>query len=130
MACGLHFPRPRWKIAAMNHAAQNAAIAQPVRHHAGMEVIAIFKLIKGVLLLAAAFGFLKLVHTDLSALVEHWVTVLRMDPDSERINALLEKVAGIDRHTLRQMSLGSFLYTALLLTEGRRLSPMARVGPL
>src|SRR5881394_3456733 len=90
----------------------------PAGHHFGLALIAIFKLIKGLLLLAAAIGCLRLLHTNVSTAVEHWITVLRMDPDNRCFHWLLERVASISPHHLRVISAGSFFYSALLLTEG------------
>jgi uncharacterized membrane protein (DUF2068 family) len=87
-------------------------------HRAGLRLIAAFKLGKGALLLVAALGLLGLAPADLGARIEHWVTVLRMDPDSERIHALLHRVAGVDVRVLREFGVGSFVHSALLLTEG------------
>jgi uncharacterized membrane protein (DUF2068 family) len=88
------------------------------RHHFGLALIAIFKLIKGILLLMAAIGLLRSIHTDLTAMVEHWITVFRMDPDSRYFHWLLQKVGKISPDQLRTVSAGSFFYSALLLTEG------------
>ena len=87
-------------------------------HHLGVEVIAIFKLIKGVLLFAAAMGILNLINTDVGARLEHWITVFRMDPDSQHIHGLLAKAAHLDHQHLKAVSAGSFIYSALLFTEG------------
>ncbi len=94
------------------------ASAEHHRHHFGLALIAIFKLIKGVLLLAAAIGLFELIHSDLSATVEHWITVFRMDPENRHFHWLLQKVAGISPADIKMASAGSFFYSALLLTEG------------
>ena len=88
------------------------------RHHFGLGLIAIFKLIKGTLLLAATIGVLELLSHDASASVEHWIMVLRMDPDNKYIHRLLERLANLDPRDLRAVSAGSFFYSALLLIEG------------
>src|SRR5216683_1348187 len=88
------------------------------RHHMGLKLIAVFKLIKGVLLFAAAIGLLKLLNTDISAQLEHLITVFRGDPENKYLHALLVKIANLDPRTLKAVSAGSFFYSALLLTEG------------
>ena len=94
-------------------------LASPApRHRFGLKLIAVFKLIKGVLLLAAAIGLLKLLGTDISAQLEHWITVFRGDPGNKYFHALLVKIANLDPRTLKAVSAGSFFYSALLLTEG------------
>ena len=87
-------------------------------HHFGLALIAIFKLIKGVLLLAAAIGLLKCIHTDLCSAVEHWITLFRMDPDSRYFRWLLEKLGAISPGQIKAASIGAFFYSGLLLTEG------------
>src|SRR2546425_1556984 len=94
-------------------------LASPApRHRFGLKLIAVFKLIKGVLLFAAAIGLLKLLNTDISAQLEHWITVFRGDPGNRYFHALLVKIADLDPRTLKAVSAGSFFYSALLLTEG------------
>src|SRR5258708_26468643 len=88
------------------------------RHHVGLKLIAVFKLIKGVLLFAAAIGLLKLLNTDIGAQLEHLITVFRGDPENKYLHALLVKIANLDPRTLKAVSAGSFFYSALLLTEG------------
>ncbi len=88
------------------------------RHHFGLALIAIFKLVKGFALLATAIGLMRSIHADLGATVGHWIAVLGMDPDSHYLRLLLEKVAAITPKQLRLASEGSFCYSALLLTEG------------
>jgi len=97
---------------------QQSPLRPPAHHHFGLALIAIFKLVKGCLLLAAAIGLLRMLHTDLSMTVEHWITTCRMDPDGRCFHWLLEKVAAISPQQIRAVSAGSFFYSALLLTEG------------
>jgi len=87
-------------------------------HRFGLALIACFKLVKATLLLAVAVGLLKLIHSDVGALVEHWVTVFRGDPDNRYIHLALAKIAGLNPHQLEALSAGSFFYAALLFTEG------------
>lgn len=103
-----------------DNAAQSSStsLAPGHHHHFGLALIAVFKLIKGVLLLAAAIGLLRSVHRDLSATVEHWITLLGMDPDNHVFHWLLEKVGAIKPGQIKLASLGSFFYSGLLLTEG------------
>jgi len=83
-----------------------------------MELIAIFKLIKGVLLFLAAVGLLRLVNRDIEAVVVHWVTAFRMDPDGRYLRAFIAKVSNLNPHNLKVLTVGSFFYAGLLLTEG------------
>jgi hypothetical protein len=56
---------------------------------ATLLAIALFKLIKGVLLIIAGIGALKLLHRDVAETVLHWIDILRVDPDNRLIHSLL-----------------------------------------
>jgi len=80
--------------------------------------IAIFKLFKGILLLAVGIGALRLLHRDVGEVVSHWVDVLGVDPDNRVIHRLLSRVLSISPKQLKEASAGTFVYAGLLLTEG------------
>jgi len=80
--------------------------------------IALFKLIKGVLLIIVGIGALKLLHKDVAETVFHWINVLRVDPDNRLIHSLLARVISVTPKQLEAASAGTFAYAALLLTEG------------
>jgi uncharacterized membrane protein (DUF2068 family) len=81
-------------------------------------VIAVFKFIKGALLLALAFGALSLLHKDVAAQVEHWLDQLRIDPDNQFIGALLRKLQLVHTKELKELSALGAAYAGLFLTEG------------
>jgi uncharacterized membrane protein (DUF2068 family) len=81
-------------------------------------LIAVFKLVKGVLLISAAIGALRLLHKDVAEVVERWIDALRVDPDNRYVQALLLKVLTVNDRTLKEISAGTFCYAAVFLTEG------------
>jgi uncharacterized membrane protein (DUF2068 family) len=81
-------------------------------------LIALFKLLKGLLLVAVGFGALRLLHHDLADTVMRWVNILRVDPDNRYIHAALTRVLSVSPKQLKEASAGTFVYAALLLTEG------------
>lgn len=81
-------------------------------------LIALFKLLKGVLLLFVAIGALRLLHKDVAEVVMHWVDILRVDPDNRFIHRLIVKSFGIQTRQLKELSAGTFFYSGILLTEG------------
>ncbi len=90
-----------------------------VPHHSrGLLVIAAFKLLKGLGLLAVGIGAHSLMHRDMAAVVDHWVDVFRVDPNNHYIHMILERFTNLNPHRLRELSIGTFFYAALLLTEG------------
>jgi len=84
----------------------------------GLQLIAAFKLLKGFALLAVGIGALKLLHTDVAALVEHWINVFQVDPHNHFIHKLLEKLSILDDRRLKELSVGTFIYAAIFFTEG------------
>jgi uncharacterized membrane protein (DUF2068 family) len=90
----------------------------PAATFRGLRLIAIFKLFKCLVLFAVAIGAVKLLHKDLAFEVEHWADILRVDPNNRYIHRLLERLSILDAHKLRELSVGTFLYSALALTEG------------
>src|ERR1043166_3450528 len=83
-----------------------------------LVLIAIFKLVKALLLIAVGIGALKFLHRDLSATVMHWTRVLRVDPDNRHIHAALAKLFGATPKQLKELSIGTFLYAGLFSIEG------------
>lgn len=83
-----------------------------------LYLIAAFKLLKGLLLLAVAIGVLRLLREGAAAEVYRWADSFRVDPGNRFVRRLLVRLAGLNEKTLRELSLGTFLYAALFLTEG------------
>jgi uncharacterized membrane protein (DUF2068 family) len=81
-------------------------------------VIAVFKFIKGAVLLALAFGALSLLHKDVASEVKHWLDQLRVDPDNEFVGALLGRLQLVHTKELKELSALGAGYAALFLTEG------------
>jgi uncharacterized membrane protein (DUF2068 family) len=84
----------------------------------GLRLIAVFKLFKGLVLFAVGVGAVKLLHRDLAFEVNRWADILRVDPNNRYIHRLLEKLSILDARKLRELSVGTFFYSALALTEG------------
>ncbi|MDQ6677893.1 MAG: DUF2127 domain-containing protein [Acidobacteriota bacterium] len=85
---------------------------------AGILLIGLFKLVKGFALLAIGVGALRLLHRDVAQQVNHWVQVLRVDPENHYVHLAMSRVANVSPRQLREVSAGTFFYAALLLTEG------------
>jgi uncharacterized membrane protein (DUF2068 family) len=87
-------------------------------HSRGLMLIAAFKLLKGFVLLAVAIGALRLLHRDLAGVVDHWVNAFRVDPHNRYIHWLLAKLPAVNDRKLKELSVGTFIYSAVFLTEG------------
>jgi uncharacterized membrane protein (DUF2068 family) len=81
-------------------------------------LIAIFKLVKGLALVAVGIGLLHLLHKDVEETTLHWINMLRIDPDNHYVHRGLTRVFRVTPKQLKELSLGTFLYAALFLTEG------------
>jgi len=80
--------------------------------------IGVWKLLEAALFIVLGIGALKLVHEDLVDVVTRFLTDLRLDPEGRFVNLILEKVALIDPHRMKQISLAIFCGSALHLIEG------------
>lgn len=86
--------------------------------NAGLVVIGIFKVIKGLLLVLVGIAVLKLVHHDVAAVVTQWVAKVHVDPDNRYFHKVVTKLLSVDDRKLREVGAGTFFYAALFLTEG------------
>jgi uncharacterized membrane protein (DUF2068 family) len=81
-------------------------------------LIGVFKLVKGISLVIIGFGLLRLLHRDVATVVEHWIEVLRVDPENRYIHGALLRVFNVTPKQLKELSAGTFIYAAIFLTEG------------
>ena len=84
----------------------------------GLLLIATLKVLKCLALLALGIGALKLLHKDVEAIVVHWINIFQVDPHSHYIHLLLAKLSILDDRRLKELSVGTFIYSAIFLTEG------------
>src|SRR5579859_4102871 len=87
-------------------------------HNSPIRLIAAFKLFKAMLLIGVGVGALKLIHTDVSSLLEKWVTHFGLDPGSRYLGHLILTTATLTPNKIKDLAVGSFVYAALFLTEG------------
>lgn len=82
-------------------------------------VIGAFKLLQAVLFILLGIGALRLLHADLPAMAEHFIVdVMRFNPEGHFVKVVLDRVALIDPHRLRQISAVIFSIAALDTIEG------------
>lgn len=81
-------------------------------------LIAIFKLLKALMLIALGIAALTSLHKDLPATVLHWAQVLRVDPDNRFLHSLLAKIFRVTPKQLKELSVGTFIYAAMFSIEG------------
>jgi len=96
------------------------------KKHRGLMAIAALKFVNGFGLLALGLGALHYLHGDIEKDVAHWMELLRADPHNKYLIWLLQKLSNVDEHRLRQLSVGTFFYSALFLLEGTGLAMAKR----
>ena len=87
-------------------------------HDRGLLLIGLFKLAKAIFFFCVGVGAIHLLHKDLEDEVMRLALRFKFDPESRFVSLLLDKVDLIDAHRLRQISVATFGYSALALTEG------------
>ncbi len=87
-------------------------------HDRGLLLIGLFKLTKAIFFFCIGVGAIHLLHKDLEDEVMRLALKFKFDPESRFVSLLLDKVDLIDAHRLRQISVATFAYSALALTEG------------
>ena len=90
----------------------------PATRGRALRVIAAFKFIKGLLLVVAGIGAIKVLHKDIADVATHWIEAIRIDPDNRHVHGIIVKLGLVDDRRLEELSVGSFFYAALFLTEG------------
>jgi len=86
--------------------------------HRVVRLIALFKLLKSVLLIAVGMSALHMLHKDVASGVEHWVKLLGLDPGNRYVDTALQRAGSLTPDKIRRFGVGSFIYAGLFLTEG------------
>ena len=86
----------------------------------GVRAIAIFKLFKGLLLLALASGALAILQSGypIAGMIVDAVEAMRFDPDNKHVQSFLETVLHLSDRQVKALDGATFLYAGLFLTEG------------
>ena len=87
-------------------------------HHTGLAVIAVFKMVKGVLLLLLGLGLLRLVHAEIATLFSLLIEGLHLNADARLIHALVLKIDALQPNSVLLAGLVSLGYAGILLVEG------------
>lgn len=92
------------------------------RTHSGHDqwIIAIgaFKLLQATLFILLGIGAVRLLHKDLMQVAEHFILAMRFNPEGHFVSLMLDRVAMIDPHRLKEISAAIFGIAALDLIEG------------
>ncbi len=91
-----------------------------------LRLIAVFKLVKALLLIAVGVSALNLLHKDVAGALEHWAAMLGLDPGNQYVDRALQKMANLTPNKIKSLGIVSFTYAGLFLTEGIGLWLMKR----
>jgi uncharacterized membrane protein (DUF2068 family) len=83
----------------------------------GLLLIGLFKIGKGTLFTALGIGLLKLVDKDIDEIFRGIISQLHIDEENHYIIHIMERLGAITDHTLRQLSIASFIFSGLLFIE-------------
>jgi uncharacterized membrane protein (DUF2068 family) len=87
-------------------------------NNAMIRLIAAFKLLKAILLIAVGVGALKLLHQDAASALDRWAAMLGFDPGNQYVDRALQKLANLPPNKIKGLGVGSFVYAGLFLIEG------------
>ena len=91
-----------------------------------LRLIALFKLLKAITLIAIGVGALKLLHRDIGSTLDHWIAVSGLDPGNRWVERGIERVSNLTPAKVKNLGIVSFIYAGLFLTEGIGLWLMKR----
>ena len=84
----------------------------------GLLIIGIMKLAVALLLIAASLGAFKLMNKDVEETFQQMIVLLHLDPKNHFLNAILEKISGVDDKQLKELGVATMIYAILYVTEG------------
>src|SRR4051794_6230018 len=82
-----------------------------------IRLIALFKLVKALLLIAVGVGALSMRHNHDGTLAT-WIHALVFDPHGRLFHEAVAKISGLDTRQLTGIAIGSLVYAAVFLVEG------------
>jgi uncharacterized membrane protein (DUF2068 family) len=83
-----------------------------------LRLIALFKLLKAIILIAIGVGALKLLHRDMGSTLDHWSAMSGLDPGNRWVERGIERVSNLTPAKVKDLGIVSFIYAGLFLTEG------------
>jgi len=87
-------------------------------HQRMLRLIAVFKFLKGALLVATAVGAFKLLHKNVGGLAEHYADALRLDPGNHWVDLALTKASRLRPEQIKKLGAGGLVYAGLFFSEG------------
>jgi uncharacterized membrane protein (DUF2068 family) len=94
------------------------AAAKPEPRFGMLRVIALYKLIKVILLLATAYEVVRLHDANILGQLYNWMAALPSGPERRIVNNTLQWFSGLSRRELGTLRAASLLYATLFSIEG------------
>jgi uncharacterized membrane protein (DUF2068 family) len=91
---------------------------RPAAYPPTLYVIGAFKLLKGLVLFAVGIGALRLLNRNMAAEFYNWANAFRVDPGNHYLRRFLVRVSILDKKELKEVTAGTFFYSAIFLNEG------------
>ena len=86
--------------------------------HWTIHLIAVWKFLKGILLLIVGFKLLTLLDRDVAQWFADFIERHHINPENHYVHSMSEKLANVHRQEMIMFSVGAFSYSSLQLTEG------------
>ena len=80
--------------------------------------IGLLQLIKGLLLLAIALGFLSVIHKDLDEIAAVWMSKAGINIENQRVADFLEALDLVTDKQLFQITIAGFCFSGVLIAQG------------
>ncbi len=84
----------------------------------GLRLIAVMKLLSGLVLAGVALGAFRLLDPALAAQFNDWLRGLALAADARAVQHASAVLTGLDAHDLRNIAFAACAYATLLLVEG------------
>src|ERR1700692_2392166 len=91
-------------------------------------LIALYKLVKSLSLIAIGVGAFKLLHRDMGSTLDHWIAMSGLDPGKRWVERGIEKASNLSHAKVKGLGIVSFIYAGLFLTAGIGLWLMKQWG--
>ena len=88
------------------------------RHGGALKVIAVFKLVKALLLIGVGLGALKLLNPATADIAEHWASALAWRFGPRAALAVKDGLSSLHDSQLTMIAIVAFLYAILFAVEG------------
>ena len=95
-----------------------AVSSEQRRHHRGLELIAVFKAVKAILLIAAGIGAFRLLNPVLAEQLRMWLEHFSMSTGHRLVEKAIVLIAPDNQGKVKAIGVGAVAYGSLFAVEG------------